>query len=194
MRHRVAGRKLGRTMEHRKALMRNMVTSLILEERIETTLPKAKELRRVADRMVTLGKRATLHSRRQALSFIRTNEAVKKLFSELAPRFSERNGGYTRILKTGMRQGDAAPMAIIEYIGAPIKLSREERKRLIAEQRREREDQAKKEAKTKKKSKKTKVEDSPKSKKLKGKSEKPSGEKKGATKKRGLGRLLNRDK
>ncbi len=150
MRHRVAGRKLGRTMEHRRAMLRNMVTSLILEERIETTLPKAKELRRVADRMITLGKRGTLHARRQALSYVRTNDAVKKLFAELAGRFSERNGGYTRILKLGQRRGDAAPIAIIEYLGAPIKPPREERRRLKAEARRQAEAEAKK-AKPKKK-------------------------------------------
>jgi large subunit ribosomal protein L17 len=144
-------------MEHRKALLRNMVTSLILEERIETTLPRAKELRRVAERMVTLGKRGTLHARRQALSYVRTNEAVQKLFSELAVRFNERNGGYTRILKLGTsRRGDAAPMAIIEYLGAPMKPSKEERKRLKTEARRQQEEEMKK-ARSKKKAKPKKV-------------------------------------
>ncbi len=164
-------------MEHRRAMLRNMVTSLILEERIETTLPKAKELRRVADRMITLGKRGTLHARRQALSYVRTNEAVQKLFSELATRFNERHGGYTRILKLGqVRRGDAAPIAIIEYLGAPMKPSREERKRLKAEARRADEAEAKK-SKPKKKSKsKTK----PETKKAKAEEKAPKAETKKA--------------
>lgn len=115
-------------MEHRRALLRNLVTSLIVFERIETTLAKAKELRRVADRMVTLGKRGTLHARRQAASYVRTQAAVQKLFAELATRFAERPGGYTRVLKLGRRQGDGAPMAIIEYLGASLKPARAERK------------------------------------------------------------------
>lgn len=116
-------------MEHRRALFRNMVTSLIVEERIETTLAKAKELRRVADRMVTLGKRGTLHARRQALGYVQSKPAVQKLFAEIAVRFVERNGGYTRIIKLGQRRGDGADMAIIEYLGAPMKPSREERRK-----------------------------------------------------------------
>lgn len=121
MRHLVDHRKLGRTASHRKALLRNMVTSLIVSERIETTLPKAKELRRVADQMITLGKRGTLHARRQAAAVIRDPLAVQKLFSLLADRFRERNGGYTRIYKFGNRAGDQASMAAIEYLGyAPL--------------------------------------------------------------------------
>lgn len=121
MRHRVDTIKLGRTTSHRKALLRNLATSLIVAERLETTLAKAKELRRVADRMVTLGKRGSLHARRQAAAYVRTPHAVQKLFAELAGRFADRNGGYTRIIKLGVRKGDAAPMALIEYLGAPIK-------------------------------------------------------------------------
>jgi large subunit ribosomal protein L17 len=128
MRHRVAGRKLNKSGSHRRAMMRNMVTSLIDEERIETTLPKAKELRRVAERMVTLGKKGTLHARRQALSYVRREESVKKLFGELTERFAERAGGYTRIMKIGPRFGDNAPIVLIEYLGAKPKPSAAERK------------------------------------------------------------------
>lgn len=121
MRHLNQGRKLGRTTAHRKAMMRNMVTSLLEHERIVTTEPKAKELRRVADKMVTLGKRGTLHARRQALRVIRSNIVVRKLFDDVAPRFGDRNGGYTRILHLGYRAGDAASMAIIELVDARVK-------------------------------------------------------------------------
>ncbi len=114
MRHRKTGRKLNRTSAHRKALFRNMVTSLIEHEHLRTTDAKAKELRRIADRMVTLGKRGTLHARRQAAAYIRSRAMVKKLFDEVAVRFRERPGGYTRIVKLGHRHGDAAPMSIIE--------------------------------------------------------------------------------
>lgn len=114
MRHLNAGRKLNRSGAHRKALFRNLVTSLIEYEQIRTTDAKAKELRRVADRMITLAKRGTLHARRQAAAFVRTKSAVKKLFDEVAGRFRERPGGYTRVIKIGHRHGDAAPMSIIE--------------------------------------------------------------------------------
>jgi large subunit ribosomal protein L17 len=116
MRHLKAGRKLNRTSAHRKALLRNLVTSLIERERIRTTDAKAKELRRVVERLVTLGKRASLHARRQAASFVRTRAAVRKLFDDIAPRFSNRAGGYTRIIKLGRRAGDAAPMSIVEFV------------------------------------------------------------------------------
>ena len=116
MRHRKRHGKLGRSSAHRKALLRNMVTSLLDKERIETTDAKAKELRRVADRMITLGKRGDLHARRQALSVIRSKEVTSKVFEELADRFRERPGGYTRVLKVGRRTGDAAPMSIIELV------------------------------------------------------------------------------
>ncbi|RIL06225.1 MAG: 50S ribosomal protein L17 [Proteobacteria bacterium] len=116
MRHRKAGRKLGRTSAHRDALLRNLVTALLDHERIETTDAKAKELRRVADRMITLGKRGDLHARRQALGVVRTREVVSKLFGPLAERYRERAGGYTRILKLRTRPGDAAPVSMIELV------------------------------------------------------------------------------
>jgi large subunit ribosomal protein L17 len=116
MRHLKQGRKLGRTTAHRKALLRNLATALMEHERIITTEAKAKELRRVADKLVTLGKRGDLHARRQALQVIRSNAVVRKLFDEVAPRFSERHGGYTRVLRLGYRPGDAAAMAVIELV------------------------------------------------------------------------------
>jgi large subunit ribosomal protein L17 len=115
MRHLKAYRKLGMNASHRKAMMRNMVTSLIEHERIETTDIRAKELRRLADRMVTLGKRGDLHSMRISLKTVRTKTAAKKLFDELAPRFKEKQGGYTRIVKLGRRLGDNADMSILEW-------------------------------------------------------------------------------
>ena len=119
MRHRKAGRRLGRNSSHLKATMRNMVTSLLEHERIVTTTPKAKELRKLADKMITLGKRGDLHARRQALSVIRSKEVVDKLFTKLKDDYMDRNGGYTRIIQTGNRVGDAAPMAIIELVNYP---------------------------------------------------------------------------
>ncbi|MBW2427300.1 MAG: 50S ribosomal protein L17 [Deltaproteobacteria bacterium] len=116
MNHRKTGRKLGRTSAHRKALFRNMVTSLFEHEQIRTTDAKAKELRGVAERMITLGKRGTLHARRQALRTIRSKEVTSKVFGELAERYRDRPGGYTRVIKLGQRAGDAAPMAIIELV------------------------------------------------------------------------------
>ena len=114
MRHLKAGRKLNRSGAHRTALFRNLVTSLIEHEQVRTTDAKAKELRRVADRMITLAKRGTLHARRQAAAYVRTRKAVQKLFDEVANRFRERPGGYTRIVKIGHRHGDAAAMSVIE--------------------------------------------------------------------------------
>ena len=116
MRHGMSGRKLNRTSSHRKAMFSNMVVSLLDHEQITTTLPKAKELRRIADKMITLGKRGDLHARRQALSVLKDNEIVGKLFAGLAIRYKERNGGYTRVLKAGNRYGDMAPLAIIELV------------------------------------------------------------------------------
>ena len=116
MNHRKTGRKLGRSSAHRKSLFRNMVTSLLDHEQIQTTDAKAKELRGVAEKMITLGKRGTLHARRQALQTIRSKDVTAKLFSELADRYRERPGGYTRVIKLGQRAGDAAPMAIIELV------------------------------------------------------------------------------
>jgi large subunit ribosomal protein L17 len=117
MKHRMLTRHLGRTSAHRKALLRNMVTSLLEHERIETTDAKAKELRRVADRMITLGKRGTLHARRRAARTIRSREVTAKVFDTLAERYRDRPGGYTRVLKLRQRAGDAAPISIIELVG-----------------------------------------------------------------------------
>ena len=117
MRHRISGRKLNRTSSHRKALFRNMSVALLKHEQIKTTIPKAKELRSIVDRLVTLGKRDTLHARRQALSRLNNDRVIaEKLFSVLAKRYAERDGGYTRVLKAGYRYGDNAPMAIIELV------------------------------------------------------------------------------
>jgi len=116
MRHRKAGRRLGRTTSHRDAMLRNMVTSLLDQERIVTTVPKAKEARRVAEQMITLGKRGDLHARRQAMAYIRSGNIVAKLFDQLSNQYADREGGYTRIIRTGNRSGDAAPMAIIELV------------------------------------------------------------------------------
>jgi large subunit ribosomal protein L17 len=116
MRHQFDGRKLGRTSSHRNAMFRNMVTSLLDKERIRTTRQKAKEVRRIADRMITLGKRGDLHARRQASSFIRDAGVVRKLFDTLGPRYAERPGGYTRILHLGPRPGDNADMAFLELV------------------------------------------------------------------------------
>lgn len=116
MRHRRAGRRLNRTPSHRRALFANMAAALIKHEQVVTTLPKAKELRRVADRLITLAKRGNLHSRRLAVSRIRDEAMVKKLFDVLGPRYKDRSGGYTRVLKAGFRYGDSAPMAVIELI------------------------------------------------------------------------------
>ncbi len=116
MRHRMSGRKLNRTSSHRKAMFSNMAASLLRHEQISTTLPKAKELRSIADKMITLGKRGDLHARRQAHSFLQDGEAVAKLFDSLADRYKDRPGGYTRVLKAGFRYGDAAPMAVIELV------------------------------------------------------------------------------
>lgn len=109
-------RKLGRATDHRKAMLRNLATSLLREGRIETTVSKAKETRRVVEKMITLGKRGDLHARRQALSFIYDETVVKNLFEEIAPKYEDRNGGYTRIMKLGPRRGDASEMVIIELV------------------------------------------------------------------------------
>lgn len=116
MRHRVDERKLGVKSAHRNAMLANMLSSLIKYGRIKTTLTRAKELRRIADKVITLGKKGTLHARRNALKMVRNSDAVKKLFVEVAPTFSDRHGGYTRIYRLGFRNGDSAPMALIEYI------------------------------------------------------------------------------
>lgn len=114
MRHRVAGRKLSRHSQHREWMFRNMLVSLLTHERIKTTLPKAKELRSWADKIITLGKQGDLHARRRAFDLLRDRDAVKKLFEQIAPRFKDRVGGYTRVLKMGWRLGDAAPLSLVE--------------------------------------------------------------------------------
>jgi large subunit ribosomal protein L17 len=126
MRHNKSGRKLGRTSSHREAMFRNMVTSLFEHERIITTKEKAKELRPIAEKLITLGKRGDLHARRQALSYIRSKNIVDKLFNAIQAQFADRSGGYTRILLTGVRQGDAAQMAIIELVGYEEKIVKAE--------------------------------------------------------------------
>ncbi|HBT32901.1 MULTISPECIES: 50S ribosomal protein L17 [Alcaligenaceae] len=119
MRHRSGLRKLNRTSSHRLAMFRNMAVSLITHEAIKTTVPKAKELRRVIEPLITLGKEPTLANKRLAFARLRDRDAVVKLFDELGPRFKERNGGYTRVLKMGFRQGDNAPMAFMELVDRP---------------------------------------------------------------------------
>ena len=132
MRHLKSGRKLNRSSSHRHAMWRNMVTSLLQHEHLQTTDAKAKELRRFVERMITLGKRGTLHARRQALSFVRSRSVVAKLFDDIAPRFNTRPGGYTRVTKLGTRRGDAAPLSLIELT------ERGDRARTEAEKKRER--------------------------------------------------------
>jgi large subunit ribosomal protein L17 len=121
MRHLKAGSKLGRNPAHRRATLRNLVTNLVEKERIQTTLRRAKAARPLAEQMITLGKRDSLHARRQAAAFLQTPEAAKKLFADLAPRFADRAGGYTRIVRTGWRIGDGAETAILEFIGSELK-------------------------------------------------------------------------
>jgi large subunit ribosomal protein L17 len=116
MRHKISGRKLGVTSSHRKAMFHNMCHALIKHEQITTTLPKAKDLRPVVERLITLGKRGTLHARRQAIAEIKDLALVEKLFTTIATRYKERKGGYTRVLKAGFRYGDNAPLAIIELV------------------------------------------------------------------------------
>ena len=121
MRHQNSLRKFNRTAAHRKSLFRNMATSLILHERFETTVEKAKDLRRVAEKLVTIGKVDTLAARRQAFSYVMDKAAVHKLFADIAPRFKSRNGGYTRVLRTRVRHGDTAEMAVVEFLKGEAK-------------------------------------------------------------------------
>ncbi len=123
MRHRMSGRQLGRNSSHRKAMFRNMVTSLVEHELIKTTLPKAKELRRYAEPLITLAKQDSVANRRLAFDRLRSDEAVGKLFTELGPRYQARPGGYLRILKCGLRAGDKAPMAYVELVDRPLPLA-----------------------------------------------------------------------
>ncbi|RRA49968.1 50S ribosomal protein L17 [Acidipila sp. EB88] len=142
MRHRKAGFKLGRKTPHRRALLRNLVTSILMEDRVETTLTKAKAVRPHVEKMITLGKKGDLHSRRQALSYMMTRESVTRLFETVAPRYSERNGGYLRIVRTGFRKGDGGETALIELIGAEQVLDEKRQKRAEAREKRREEMQA----------------------------------------------------
>jgi large subunit ribosomal protein L17 len=120
MRHRKSGRKLNRTSSHRKAMFANMAASLIEHEQIVTTLPKAKEIRPIVEKLVTLGKRGDLHARRQAISKVRDVEMVRKLFDTIATRYADRHGGYIRIMKAGFRKGDNAPLAVVEFVDRDV--------------------------------------------------------------------------
>ena len=143
MRHRNAGFKLGRNTSHRRALLRNLVTSVIEEDRVETTVAKAKAVRPHIEKMITLGKKGDLHARRQAHAFLRTDDAVKRLFDVVAPRYGDRNGGYLRIVRTGFQQGDGADKAFIELLGAEkqLEVKRQKRADLKAKKRAELEKQ-----------------------------------------------------
>jgi len=137
MRHLKTGRKLNRTSAHRKALFRNMVTALIDNERIRTTLAKAKELRGKVERTITLGKKGTLHARRNALKLVADRDSLKKIFGSLAKRYENRPGGYTRVIKLGHRLGDDAPMAFIELVDREVDTSTEEKKKEAGEKKKE---------------------------------------------------------
>jgi large subunit ribosomal protein L17 len=142
MRHKKAGWKLGRNTAHRRSLLRNLVTSLILEERVETSLPKAKAMRPEVEKMITLGKRGDLAARRQAASYLMTREAVTRLFDTVAPRFGDRNGGYLRIIRSAWQRGDGADKAFIELLGSEA--VQEEKRQKRAEVRAKRAEEAKK--------------------------------------------------
>jgi len=129
MRHRNAGFKLGRNTSHRRALLRSLATSVIVEDRVETTVAKAKAVRPHVEKMITLGKKGDLHSRRQALSFLQTDTAVSRLFETVAPRYGDRQGGYLRIVRTGFRKGDGGETAFIELLGAEKQLEAKAKKR-----------------------------------------------------------------
>ena len=136
MRHRNGGFKLGRNTSHRRALLRNLVTSVIINDRVHTTITKAKAVRPLVEKMVTLGKNGSVHARRQALSYMMTPDSVDRLFATVAPRYSERKGGYTRIVRTGTRVGDASEMAFIELLGAESDLNEKAQKRTEAREKR----------------------------------------------------------
>jgi len=143
MRHRNAGTKLGRNTSHRRALLRNLTTSVIVEDRVETTVAKAKAVRPHIEKMITLGKKGDLHSRRQALSYLMTDASVERLFDVVAPRYGDRQGGYLRIVRSGFRKGDGGEKAFIELLGAEVQLDakREKREELKAKKRAELEKQ-----------------------------------------------------
>jgi large subunit ribosomal protein L17 len=132
MRHRNAGFKLGRNTSHRRAMLRNLVTSIILMDRVETTITKCKATRPLVEKMITLGKRGDVHARRQAAAYLMTPESVDRLFAVVAPRYGARNGGYLRIVRSGARKGDAAEMAFIELLGAEHELNEKAQKRAEA--------------------------------------------------------------
>jgi large subunit ribosomal protein L17 len=132
MRHRNAGFKLGRNTSHRRAMLRNLVTSIILMDRVETTITKCKATRPLVEKMITLGKRGDVHARRQAAAYLMTPESVDRLFAVVAPRYGARNGGYLRIVRSGPRKGDAAEMAFIELLGAEHELNEKAQKRAEA--------------------------------------------------------------
>jgi large subunit ribosomal protein L17 len=132
MRHRKAGFKLGRKTPHRRALLRNLTTSVLMEDRVETTVTKAKAVRPLVEKMITLGKKGDLHSRRQALAFMMTRESVTRLFDTVAPRYGDRTGGYLRIVRTGFRKGDGGETAFIELLGAEQVLDEKRQKRAEA--------------------------------------------------------------
>ncbi len=132
MRHRNAGYKLGRNTSHRRALLRNLVTSILMEDRVETTVTKAKAARPHVEKMITLGKKGDVHSRRQALAYLQTREAVTRLFDTVAPRYGDRNGGYLRIMRSGFQRGDGAEKAFIELLGAEQELDEKREKRAEA--------------------------------------------------------------
>jgi large subunit ribosomal protein L17 len=136
MRHRNGGFKLGRNTSHRRALLRNLVTSVILNDRVHTTITKAKASKPIVEKMITLGKNGSVHARRQALAYMMTPESVDRLFKVVAPRYETRPGGYSRIIRTGQRQGDASEMAYIELLGAELELSEKAEKRSEARKRR----------------------------------------------------------
>jgi large subunit ribosomal protein L17 len=129
MRHRNAGFKLGRNTSHRRALLRNLTTSVLIEDRVETTVTKAKAVRPLVEKMITLGKKGDLHARRQALSFLMTDQSVERLFEVVAPRYKDRQGGYLRIVRTGFRKGDGGEKAFIELLGAEKQLDAKREKR-----------------------------------------------------------------
>jgi large subunit ribosomal protein L17 len=129
MRHRNGGFKLGRNTSHRRAMLRNLVTSIILNDRVETTITKCKASRPLVEKMITLGKKGDVHSRRQALAYLMTDEAVSRLFTTVSPRYTTRPGGYLRIVRVGARKGDAAEMAVIELLGAEQELSEKAQRR-----------------------------------------------------------------
>jgi large subunit ribosomal protein L17 len=180
MRHRVAGRKLSRTTQHRELMFRNMLVSLLQHERIKTTLAKGKELRSWADKIVTLGKKGSLHARRQAFALLRNEGIVKKLFDEIAPKLKDREGGYTRIYKMGWRHGDGAPLSLVELVTfsspeekkkSPVKKAKEVLEKVTPKRKgKEKKEEEAKEKKEKGKEKKEK--------KVKGKEEKETSKEK----------------